>query len=45
MAFMPAIAAWVVGTIIGIDLIFGGGSLIAMAVAARRQHYPSHEPA
>jgi uncharacterized membrane protein HdeD (DUF308 family) len=45
MTFMVAIAAWVVGTIIGIDLIFGGGSLIVMAAAARRQHFHSHEPA
>jgi uncharacterized membrane protein HdeD (DUF308 family) len=30
------VAAWVVGTIIGIDLIFGGISLTAMALAARQ---------
>lgn len=35
-AFLPGVAAWVVGTIIGIDLIFGGFSLIAMVSAARR---------
>lgn len=33
-AFMPGVAAWVVGTIIGIDFIFGGVSLITMASAA-----------
>lgn len=31
----PGIAAWVVGTILGIDLLFGGGALIAMALTAR----------
>jgi uncharacterized membrane protein HdeD (DUF308 family) len=35
-AFFPGVAAWVVGTIIGIDLIFGGISLTAMALAARK---------
>ena len=34
--FLPGVAAWVIGTIIGIDLIFGGISLTAMAMAARR---------
>jgi uncharacterized membrane protein HdeD (DUF308 family) len=33
---LPSVAAWVVGTIIGIDLIFGGISLTAMALAARQ---------
>jgi uncharacterized membrane protein HdeD (DUF308 family) len=33
---LPGVAAWVVGTIIGIDLIFGGISLTAMALAARK---------
>jgi uncharacterized membrane protein HdeD (DUF308 family) len=33
---LPGVAAWVVGTIIGIDLIFGGISLTAMALAARQ---------
>jgi uncharacterized membrane protein HdeD (DUF308 family) len=36
-AFLPGVAAWVVGTIIGIDLIFGGISLTSMAAAARQQ--------
>lgn len=35
-ALLPGVAAWVVGTILGIDLIFGGISLTAMAMAARR---------
>lgn len=34
--FLPGVAAWVVGTILGIDLVFGGFSMIAMATAARR---------
>lgn len=32
----PGIAAWVVGTILGIDLLFGGAALIAMALSARK---------
>jgi uncharacterized membrane protein HdeD (DUF308 family) len=35
--FFPGVSAWVVGTIIGIDLIFGGISLTSMAVAARQR--------
>ena len=35
-AFLPAAAAWVVGTIVGIDMIFSGISLVAIALAARR---------
>ncbi len=35
--FLPGVAAWVIGTIIGIDLIFGGFSLISMATAARQR--------
>lgn len=37
LAFLPGIAAWAVGTIIGIDLVFGGFSLIAMASTAHRR--------
>jgi uncharacterized membrane protein HdeD (DUF308 family) len=32
---MPGDATWVLGLLIGIDLVFGGGSLIAMALATR----------
>lgn len=32
---LPNSAAWVLGFILGIDLVFGGMSLIAMALAAR----------
>jgi len=33
---LPGAALWVLGLIVGIDLIFGGWSLIAMALAARK---------
>jgi uncharacterized membrane protein HdeD (DUF308 family) len=32
---LPASAVWALGLIVGIDLVFGGWSLIAMALAAR----------
>jgi uncharacterized membrane protein HdeD (DUF308 family) len=32
---LPGSAVWAVGLIVGINLIFGGWSLIAMALAAR----------
>lgn len=34
--WLPASAAWVLGLVLGIDLVFAGTSLIAMALAARR---------
>jgi uncharacterized membrane protein HdeD (DUF308 family) len=34
---LPGSAIWALGLIVGIDLLFGGWSLIAMALAARRQ--------
>ncbi|MBU6298194.1 MAG: HdeD family acid-resistance protein [Alphaproteobacteria bacterium] len=33
---LPGSAIWALGLIVGIDLIFGGWSLVAMAVAARK---------
>ena len=33
--WFPAAAAWVLGLILGIDLVFAGTSLIAMAIGAR----------
>ena len=33
---LPASAIWALGLIVGIDLIFGGWSLVAMAMAARK---------
>jgi len=32
---LPASAAWAIGIIVGVDLLFGGMSLIAMSLAAR----------
>jgi len=32
---LPASAAWAIGIIVGVDMLFGGMSLIAMALAAR----------
>ena len=32
---LPGSALWVLGLIVGIDFVFGGGALIAMALAAR----------
>jgi uncharacterized membrane protein HdeD (DUF308 family) len=32
---LPIAAVWALGIIIGIDFIFGGASLIGMALAAR----------
>ena len=34
-ALLPFSAFWVLGIIIGLDFIFGGASLIAMALASR----------
>ena len=34
---MPGSFAWVLGALVGIDLLFGGTSLIGMALQARRQ--------
>lgn len=33
---LPASAVWALGLIVGIDLVFGGFSLVAMATAARK---------
>jgi len=34
---MPGSFAWALGLLVGIDMIFGGSSLIAMAMAARKE--------
>lgn len=34
--WLPGSAAWVLGLILGIDLVFGGTSLVAMSLAARK---------
>ena len=33
---LPASALWAVGLLVGINLLFGGASLIGMALAARK---------
>jgi uncharacterized membrane protein HdeD (DUF308 family) len=35
LAKLPGSADWVLGLLVGIDLVFGGGALIGMALAAR----------
>jgi uncharacterized membrane protein HdeD (DUF308 family) len=32
---LPDSAAWAIGIIVGVDMLFGGSSLIALALAAR----------
>jgi uncharacterized membrane protein HdeD (DUF308 family) len=36
VASLPGSAAWAIGLLVGIDLVFGGFTLIAMALAARK---------
>jgi len=36
LAGLPGTLAWALGLLVGIDLVFGGMSLIAMAMAARQ---------
>jgi len=36
-AALPASALWAIGIIVGIDLVFGGSSLIALSLAAHRK--------
>ena len=43
-AGLPGSASWAVGLIVGINLIFGGWSLIAMALAARSASPPLVPP-
>jgi uncharacterized membrane protein HdeD (DUF308 family) len=33
---LPGSAAWAIGLLVGINLVFGGAALIGMALAARR---------
>ncbi|HEV2552021.1 MAG TPA: hypothetical protein VGU20_32230 [Stellaceae bacterium] len=33
---LPGTLAWALGLIVGIDMLFGGSSLIAMALEARK---------
>lgn len=39
-AGLPATAAWAIGLLIGINMVFGGSALIAMALHARRAAPP-----
>ncbi len=34
---LPQSAAWAIGIIVGVDMLFGGSSLIALAIAARNR--------
>ena len=34
-AGLPGTAAWALGLLVGIDMLFGGAALIAMALASR----------
>ena len=36
IAGLPGSALWAVGLLVGINLLFGGASLIGMALAARK---------
>jgi uncharacterized membrane protein HdeD (DUF308 family) len=38
IAGLPGALAWALGLLVGIDLVFGGFSMITMALAARRAH-------
>jgi uncharacterized membrane protein HdeD (DUF308 family) len=41
-AGLPATAAWAIGLLVGINLIFGGAALAAMALHARTPPQPGH---
>jgi uncharacterized membrane protein HdeD (DUF308 family) len=41
VAGLPGTAAWAIGLIVGINLLFGGVALIAMALQARGSGGPS----
>ena len=36
IAGLPGSAEWAIGLLVGINLVFGGASLIGMALAARK---------
>jgi uncharacterized membrane protein HdeD (DUF308 family) len=36
LAGLPGTAAWALGLLVGIDMVFGGSALVAVALAARR---------
>jgi uncharacterized membrane protein HdeD (DUF308 family) len=37
LAGLPGTAAWALGLLVGIDMVFGGSALMAVAIAARNQ--------
>ncbi|HEX5318120.1 MAG TPA: DUF308 domain-containing protein [Stellaceae bacterium] len=37
IAGLPGTLAWALGLLVGIDLLFGGATLVAMAISARRE--------
>ncbi|MBO0755214.1 MAG: DUF308 domain-containing protein, partial [Bradyrhizobiaceae bacterium] len=37
LAGLPGTAAWALGLLVGIDMVFGGSALVAIALAARGQ--------
>ena len=36
LAGLPETAVWALGLLVGINMLFGGGAMIAMALAARQ---------
>ena len=40
-AGLPSTAAWAIGLLVGIDLVFGGAALIGIALAARKEGGPA----
>jgi len=36
-AGLPSTAAWAIGLLVGIDMVFGGTALIGIALAARKE--------
>jgi len=38
---LPSTAAWAIGLLVGIDLVFGGAALIGIALAARKEGGPA----
>src|SRR5262249_286993 len=41
LAGFPGTAAWALGLLVGVNMMFGGAALVAMALAARQSPYPA----
>ncbi len=41
---LPGTAAWAIGLLVGINLVFGGSALISMALHARQERAPQAPP-